>query len=349
MRLPIELLSRVTREVDDLTGPVRGILVDFARYTATEGLGEETEGRRRRLLEVTYDSQGLCARRTYHHFGPSGELEWRQVAVYQDGRPLQTVRSGPDGTVCGWTDHAYDAAGQQLSVTIHAADGSVTGITRYCAQGDEVTETVFGPDGSGRLRVARVYDDAGRPVVARYHAVDGALRHRVEDTYVGDTLVGRRTYDGSGALTSRSRREQDPAGRLVDVSERCSGDVWFTESRIYLDEQGRETAGTLFQADGSVREAWARHYDGQGNLIEETWTHGDGSPGGRTFRRYDSGGREVEKVEWEGSGPAALRTSYARDAWGNWTQEVVAEERAGGDGLVFYPVCVTYRVITYEV
>ncbi|WP_160330415.1 DNRLRE domain-containing protein [Sphaerimonospora mesophila] len=282
-----------------------------------------------------------------HTVDPEGRTS---VATYDlAGRPTSQAKPAytpPGGAaVTPITRFAYDAAGQQISVTdergkittaVYDGLGRRVQVTdpkvgdadpgRWTYAYDLAGELLSATDPTG-ARTESTYDDLGRaitqttierrPSAAAYVTrleYDDAGRLTKQTRPAGDVIS--RTYDASGAVMSETDAlgnagtfDYDLAGRVTKVTNPDG-----TSTAAEYDLAGRKVAVKELDDNGDVLRTQVLGYDAAGNPTSTTTAEG------HTLRQaYDAGNRLVE-VKEPVSAEETVTTSFGYDAAGARTR-----------------------------
>lgn len=288
-------------------------------------------------FSVRYDEEGRESERLYYL--PDSTLDLRNVRRYDAGsRRIADVGFAPDGQVLYSNAYAYTAQGREREVVYHVGAGmGERDVYRYDTNGRKVAwfryegETLieketYAYDEGGRRVEERFYNKAG--VLTGVHVktrntegvcvldrlLDGKgvlLRHTVSTVSNGN-VVGRRVYDGAGALEAYFITEYDSKGRVL-IEEA-------------YDKNGTRTRKEAFAYDGEGRVVTSSRHE-QERLVE------------RVEYTYAKG-RRVREERYHGFGTPFFTKTYAYDRRGNITEIRVERENVA---LRVYEIVYLYR------
>lgn len=346
----VDPLGRRTAFTYDTWGKVRTVTVlPAADRPSTVQYIHDASG----LLRSTVDGPAV----TSVEYNRSGRptkitdpaLHTTTIGYDDDGNAVSTLDRNNN-----LTQHAFDAAGRALRVTMAGANGGTSTGTEYDAAGrprEQVDPagrvTGFGYDALGRVTTMRdplgrttrlgydragnitaIVDPAGRTTALAYDRTDNLLSVTYSD---GVTRQVRFEYDAAGRRTSMrdgtglTRYTYDDDDRLLEVIDGAGVTVGY-----HYDEAGQQDE--LRYPAGTVR----RTFDGTGRITsvkdwrERTTSFEYGPAGNLTKKIYPNGVTttyEPSIVERRG-GEQLAGYEYGRD----WTGQVNSATTTSGTG-----------------
>jgi hypothetical protein len=352
-------------EEDGLVGSVKAVRTEKRRLSRQLG---ETGERRPFVHATSYDSEGRRVETiAVNPDGSHVKRRFSEQRTEDGGRRVEVACLDVRDTVLGTTRSVYDTQGRLIEHVSYGPDGSLISATaaRYTASGDrmEAIDRPPGPEGSvlhgltmegSRLLVAApgaawrrtVYGAHGKPVQVLFQDSRGSTLVRVVFDYDDALRVVREVHYTRGLGVQNCDPPGNSAGRQSRWDTVLASVVFFAMVVWGYARRGR--LGEVLRAfTGRIPSSEVVNvYDGAGRHVEEVH-YFLGKLLDRRKVQYDAQGRQVEAACYDTDGSLLSRCRFDRefDGYGNWTRETMFI--AVGRFAFFTPESVTERTITY--